>query len=115
MVNKLDSIKKSLKLDDEMLTRYEFSQKLEQLGSPEDFNSKLNQIVVEVVGLLAEARGELNTTDMKTINDLLKAIDEKVIDPTKLEFQQLKRYCSLMGIEAKGKKKDDLLKELSDG
>ena len=111
MANKLDSIKKSLKLDDEMLTRYEFSQKLEQLESSD---SKLNQIVVELVGLIAEAKEELDTSDMEIINKLVAAIDEQVIDPSSLEFQQLKRYCSLMGVEAKGKKREDLLKELSE-
>jgi hypothetical protein len=107
----LQSIKKSLNLDEEMLTRYEFSQKLEQL---EQSDSKLNQIIVEIVGLLAEAKKELETTDMEAINKLVAAVDEQVIDPAKLEFQQLKRYCSLMGIEAKGKKREDLLKELNE-
>ncbi|MEO0015123.1 MAG: hypothetical protein RLZZ535_3512 [Cyanobacteriota bacterium] len=106
----LDSIKKSLKLDNDTLTRYEFSQKLEQL---ENSDRKLNQIIVEVVSMLAEAKKELTATDMETVNELIDEVKAQSIDTEKLSFQQLKSYCVLKGVDAKGKSKEQLLKELA--
>lgn len=51
---------------------------------------------------------------METINKLIKEIDkQQLINPKKLSFQKLKRYCSLTDIEAKGKSREQLLDELA--
>ena len=109
-MSNLDSIKKSLKLDNDTLTRYEFSQKLEQL---ENSDRKLNQIIVEVVSMLAEAKKELAAPDMETINKLIDEVNSQLINPKELSYQKLKSYCGFRGIEAKGKTSKQLLEELN--
>ena len=107
---KLDSIKKSLQLSDEMLVKVDFAKQLQQLEQSE---SKVSQVILELTTALATAKKTLDTSDMKLINSLIEAVEETKIDLESLSYSKLKSYASIKGIDVKRLTKDDLLKELA--